>query len=76
MEKKTVLNQDTLMPIGAVTIIFGACIWLTSIWKQGEVNAAQIVEMKSENEKSIDRMYEKLTKIEDKIDLLMEKTKK
>jgi hypothetical protein len=77
MEKaKTILSSDTLVPIGVLGLVFGACVWLTTMYSQGVVNAAQIVEIKADHEKSVDKIHEKLTKIEDKLDLIMEKLKK
>jgi len=76
MEKKSILDEKTLIPIGAVTLIFGAAVWLSSVWYQGDVNAAQIQELKSNQDRDMDKVYEKLDKIDSKIDRLMEKTRK
>lgn len=74
MEKPTILTQRTLVPVGIVTIVFGASMWLTSVWKQGEANAAQIQEIKLQHDKNIDKVYQQLEKISDKLDRLIEKT--
>lgn len=76
MEKRTILSQETLVPIGLIGVIFGAAMWLTSIWKQGEANASQIVEVKQNHDKNMDRIYDKLEKIADKLDHLIEKNEK
>lgn len=75
MEKPAVLTKDTLMPIGAVIVIFGAATWITTIFVQGQANAAQIKEIKETQIRDVDRIYEKLERIEHKIDVLKEKQK-
>jgi len=76
MEKKSILDEKTLIPIGAVTLIFGAAVWLSSVWYQGDVNAAQIQEIKATQERDLDKVYEKLDKIDSKIDRIIEKIRK
>jgi hypothetical protein len=76
MERPTKLDSSTLIPLGALSLVFGAAMWLTSIWKQGEANASQIQEVKHDQEKNLDKVYQKLEKIDGKIDQLMEKRQK
>jgi hypothetical protein len=76
MEKPTVLTRETLIPIGFLTLVFGAAMWLTSMWKQGEVNASQIKEIKVDQERNNDKIYDRLGRIEDKLDRLIEKSRK
>lgn len=73
--KDAVLTEKTWIPLGAVVIIFGAAAWLTSVHKQGEANASEIVEIKQANEKSSDKIEKKLEKIDEKVDRLLEKSK-
>lgn len=76
MERQSILSANTLIPIGALVIVIGCASWLTTIFLQGEANAAQIVEVKAEQEKSIDKVYQKLDKIAEKLDRLIEKNDK
>jgi hypothetical protein len=64
-----ILDEKTLVPVTVVGVVFGAAMWLTSMWKQGEVNAAQIQELKTD-------IATKLDKIEAKVDRLIEKLEK
>jgi formyltetrahydrofolate synthetase len=76
MDKPTTLSEKTLIPIGAIVLVFGASAWLTTVWKQGDANAAQISEVKANQLRDIDKLYEKLDKISDKLDALIEKSTK
>lgn len=76
MERQTILSEKTLVPVGILAILFGAAMWLTTIWKQGEANATQIQEVKTNQMRDIDKIYEKLDKISDKLDQLIEKNSK
>jgi formyltetrahydrofolate synthetase len=68
-----VLSERTLIPISAISLVVGASMWLTSVWKQGEANAAQIQEMKANQAHDNDRIYDQLEKINEKLDRLIEK---
>lgn len=71
-----ILSERTLIPASALLLVFSASAWLTTVWKQGEANAAQIQEVKADQSRNIDKIYEKLDKISDKIDALLEKSRK
>lgn len=64
-----ILDEKTLVPVTVIGVVFGAAMWLTSMWKQGEVNAAQIQELKTD-------IATKLDKIEAKVDRLIENSEK
>ena len=70
---KNILSENTLIPLSALALVFGAAMWLTKIFYTGEANAAQIVEIKSNQEKNMDKVYLKLDTIEEKIDQLRQK---
>lgn len=72
---KTILTENTLIPISAIVLVFGASAWLTNVWKQGEANAAQIQEIKQTQSSDMDKIDHKLEKIDEKIDRLLEKQK-
>lgn len=72
---KTILTENTLIPISAIVLVFGASAWLTTVWKQGEANAAQIQEIKASQSTDMDKIDYKLEKINEKIDRLLEKQK-
>ena len=74
-EKVTSINEKTWIPLGAVVVVFGAAAWLTSVHKQGEANANEIIEIKQASEKSSDKIEKKLERIDEKIDRLLEKSK-
>lgn len=68
-----VISEKTLIPIGALSVIVGAVMWLTSVWKQGDANAAQIQDIKATQQHENDRIYDKLDKMDAKIDHLLDK---
>jgi len=74
-ERVSSINEKTWIPLGAVVIIFGAAAWLTSVHKQGEANANEIVEIKQDNEKYLDKIEKKLERIDEKVDRLLDKSK-
>lgn len=67
------ISEKTWIPVSAVTIIFAAAVWLTTVWRQGDANAQQLVELKNDIDKKDERIYLKLEKINDKLDMLLEK---
>ena len=67
-----VLNEKTLIPIGAAGLIFGASMWLTSIYAQGINNAAQIQEIKQKSYSDYEKIEQKLDKINEKIDKILD----
>lgn len=71
--KGSVISEKTLVPIGLISVVVGCVVWLTTVWRQGEANAAQIQEVKDSQRHDNDRIYEKLDKIDAKIDDLLEK---
>jgi hypothetical protein len=76
MEKrKTILGSDTLIPIGAVSVVFGACIWLTTIWAQGNANAMSIAEVKVQREKDVDKLDQRLERIDNKLEEIRKELK-
>jgi len=74
-QKIEAITPSTFIPIGAVIVVFGAAAWLTSVYRQGEVNANEITQLKQDNEKSLDKIEEKLERIDQKVDRLLEKSK-
>jgi hypothetical protein len=68
MEKRTILGQDTLVPISVIAVVFGACVWLTTVWAQGHDNAASIIDLKAQQDKNLDKIEIKLEKIESKLE--------
>jgi TolA-binding protein len=70
-----VLTENTLIPISAITIVFGAALWLTSIYKQGEVNAQQITEIKNQKTAEFDKLEQKIDRLNEKIDRVLERLK-
>lgn len=72
-ESKVILNERTLIPVGAIAAIIGASMWLTNIWFQGEANAQQIEEVKATEALHYEKIDVKLDKMNDKIDRLLER---
>jgi hypothetical protein len=73
MERQSIISEKTLVPLGAIALIFGAAMWLTSIWRQGEANTARIQEVKQDQARDIDKVYTELNRISEKLDHLIEK---
>jgi hypothetical protein len=72
---KTILTENTLIPISAIVLVFGASAWLTTVWKQGEANASEIKDIKQTQTNDMEKIDYKLEKINEKIDRLLEKQK-
>ena len=72
MDKVKVLTQNTLIPLSAIMVVVGATGWLTTVWRQGEANAAQIQEVKVTQKADNDRLFDELHRISDKLDRLIE----
>lgn len=75
MEKLTTLTESTLIPIGAVVLVFGFAMWMTKIFYQGEANAQDISSIKAQTIHDIDKIDKKLERIEDKVDRLLSNPK-
>ncbi len=76
MEKQKTISEGTLIPISLLVTLLLFSAWLTTVYAQGLSNNNAIVEIKAVHEKNIDKVYEKLGKIEDKIDKIIERSKK
>lgn len=70
---ETVLNKKTLVPVGAMAVVFSAAALITTIYNQGNANASQIQEAKIQQQSDMDKVDNKLNKISDKLDRLIEK---
>jgi hypothetical protein len=64
MEKPTVLSQSTLLPVSIVGVLFGAAMWLTTIYVQGQENTKQIVEIKEQRKDDMDYIRHDLKEIQ------------
>jgi hypothetical protein len=73
MDNWKILSEKTLVPVSAISLIIAASMWLTSIWRQGEANAAQISDVKAIQLRENDKIYRELEKINDKLDRMMER---
>lgn len=73
MNSPVKLGNDTWIPLGAAVLIFGAAMWLTSVWAQGVSNSAAIVDIKTAQDKSDEKIYHELEKINTKLDRLQDK---
>jgi len=63
MEKKTVLDQNTMIPIGVSVIIFLASMWLTTVYVDGQETKKDVVELKSEVNSRLERIEDKLDRV-------------
>lgn len=68
MEKRTVLTGDTLIPVGILTLVFGAAAWITAVYAQGDENARQIAEIKQERKDDMEYIRQELKEINQKLD--------
>lgn len=72
---KTILSENTLIPLSALVVFFGFAAWLTKIDYTGAANAAEIKDIKAAQTADMDKIDYKLEKINEKIDRLLEKQK-
>ncbi len=76
LEKKPLtLTAQTLIPIGAISAIIAAAVWLTTIFNTGQTNTAQIVllradivSLQTQNTSVADR----LARVETKLDAILQ----
>jgi CHASE1-domain containing sensor protein len=69
MEKRTVLDNQTLIPLGVTVIIFLASMWLTTVYVDGQDTKQDLVEFKNATDSKLER-------IESKIDRILERNDK
>ena len=63
MEKKTVLDQGTLIPVGVTVIVFLASMWLTTVYVDGQETKKDVVELKSDVNSRLERIEDKLDRV-------------
>lgn len=71
MEKRTVLNQETLIPIGAVVLLFSFSAWMTTVWANGIQTKEQLLKLEERQEREIDKTNYQLEKLNSKMDELL-----
>jgi hypothetical protein len=69
----SVISEKTLIPLSAISVVIGASMWLTSVWKQGEATAQELSEFKKTTHIAEERIYRELEKINYKLDKIMDK---
>jgi len=67
MNKANVIDEKTLMPIGALVIIIGAVAWMTSIYFTSKSNAASIETIVKENKHYKEKIYDRVQDIDKKL---------
>lgn len=72
-ERKTILSNETLVPVGMLSIIFGFCMWLTTVWATGQDNSKDISEMKIQRRVDMEELKKEIDKISEKLDRLIER---
>jgi hypothetical protein len=73
-QKPPIITAQTLIPIGALVVVIGAAMWLTTIFNQTQQNSqelvlmrADIVSLQSQNTNVADR----LARVETKLDAIL-----
>jgi len=69
------ITENTLIPLSAIALVFGAAMWLTTIFRQGEANANEIKEIKESKSHDLEKIETKIDKINDKVDRLLQERK-
>ena len=74
-EKKSILNEQTLIPLSFMMILAGGIIWLTNIWAISQANSQAISalektahERDTEISRKFDRIIQDLSYIKGQID--------
>lgn len=68
MDKKSIIDEKTLLPVGSIVILFGFCAWLTTVFAQGLENRTDIQEIKSDRLRDMDKIDQRLEKIDQKLE--------
>jgi hypothetical protein len=63
VEKKTVLDQGTLIPVGVTVIVFLASMWLTTVYVDGQETKKDVMELKSDVNSRLERIEDKLDRV-------------
>jgi hypothetical protein len=72
---ETIISEKTLIPISAIAVLIGGVFWISSMYAQGRENANAIIGIKQEQKELKVEIREDLRRLEDKIDLLLERKK-
>jgi hypothetical protein len=68
MEKqKTILSENTLIPISLLVTLLFFSAWLTSVYAQGLKNSEHIVELKQDRKDDMDYIRQELRDIKELI---------
>jgi hypothetical protein len=70
--KPILLSNNTYVSITLLSGIFGFALWMTASYVTSKETRAQVVEIKQQREKDIDRIEYKLEKINAKLDKIQE----
>lgn len=62
-EQISKITENTFIPISLVLTFLGGVFWLTSVYKTGEANAADIGLMKADSEKFQEKILDSLTEV-------------
>jgi hypothetical protein len=73
IERRTILNNETLIPVGMISIIFVFCMWLTNVWANGQSNTRDISEIKIQRKEDITEIKTQLEKLNEKMDRIINK---
>lgn len=71
MEKKTVLSEETLVPIGLLITLLLFSAWLTNVWANGVTVNEKVHKLEERQEKENDKINYQLEKLNAKMDELL-----
>ena len=79
METKSIISSNTLIPLSLLGIIIGAVIWVVNVNAKTQTNTESIKEVKNEIlgvRQDTVNLTERTTRIETKIDYIVESIKR
>lgn len=75
MEKKTVLNEETLVPIGLLITLLLFSAWLTNVWATGIKVDEKVQKLEQRQEKENDKINYQLEKLNNKMDEVLKEVR-
>jgi peptidoglycan hydrolase CwlO-like protein len=75
MERPTLLTEKTWIPLGASVVIFGAAMWLTTVYAQGLENQKALIDLKAQRKDDIEYIRQELHEIKEDLKEINKKIK-
>ena len=69
------ISEKTWIPLGASILIFGAAMWLTTVYAQGLENQKSLADLKSQRKEDIEFIREEIHEVKQELKEINQKLK-